>query len=236
MGAKWLIVLLFVNRESRGLVLAPGSGQAASMGDDENFRDFVSFAEQLADAARAEALPWLEAGGTAADKNEGGAFDPVTEADRAAERAMRALITARFPDHGISGEEYGETPAQGPWSWSLDPIDGTRAFICGMPGWTVLIALLRDGEPVLGVIDAPRMDERYVGLGAHAELVSDGARSPLRVSGCGRLAEARLSTTDPFLFAEQEAEAFERVRRAARLTRYGFDAYAYARLAAGGST
>ena len=205
------------------------------MADDEDYRDFLPFAEQLADSARAETLPRLEGGGVAADKNEGGAFDPVTEADRAAERAMRALIVARFPDHGISGEEYGETPAaaQGQWSWSLDPIDGTRAFICGMPGWTVLIALLRDGEPVLGVIDAPRLDERYVGFGARAEMVSKGARSPLQVSGCERLAEARLSTTDPFLFADGEAEGFGRVRRAARLTRYGFDAYAYARLAAG---
>ena len=194
---------------------------------------FLPFAESLGDAARAVALGWLEAGEAAEDKNEGGAFDPVTEADRGAERAMRALIEARFPDHGICGEEYDAKPARGPWNWSLDPIDGTRAFICGMPGWTVLIALLHDGAPVLGVIDAPRMDERYVGVGGRGELVSGGTRSRLCVSGCARLGQARLSTTDPYLVLGDEAEAWERVRRSVRLTRYGFDAYAYARLAAG---
>ncbi len=194
---------------------------------------FLTFAERLADAARAEALPWLESGGAAADKNEGGAFDPVTEADRAAERAMRALIEAEYPDHGIAGEEYGEKPAAGQWSWSLDPIDGTRAFICGLPSWTVLIALLRHGEPVLGVIDTPRLDERYSGVAEQGFLTTGGKTRELRVSGCTRLAEARLCTTDVFLFAGSEAEGFERVRRAARLTRYGLDAYGYARLAAG---
>lgn len=203
------------------------------MRDDAELRDFLPFAESLADAAREVALAWLNGGKGAEDKNEGGAFDPVTEADRGAERAMRALIEGRFPNHGIWGEEYGDKPGQGPWRWSLDPIDGTRAFVCGMPGWTVLIALLRDGEPVFGVIDAPRMDERYVGVGDRCELVSRGERSALRVSGCARLSDARLSTTDPYLFAGAESEAWERVRRAVRLTRYGFDAYAYARLAAG---
>ena len=203
------------------------------MADDGELQDFLSFAEALANAARAEALPWLASGAAAADKNEGGAFDPVTEADRGAERAMRALIEARFPDHGIFGEEYGDRPAQGPWSWSLDPIDGTRAFVCGLPSWAVLIALLRDGVPVLGMIDAPAMDERYLGLGKNGALVRAGERSPLEVSGCAGLGEARLSSTDPYLFHGAEAEAFARVRRGARLVRYGLDAYAYARLAAG---
>jgi len=194
---------------------------------------FLPFAERLADAARAEALPWLESGGAAADKNAGGAFDPVTEADRGAERAMRALIESEYPGHGIAGEEFGDKPAAGPWSWSLDPIDGTRAFICGLPSWTVLIALLRDGRPALGVIDTPRLDERYSGMGREGVLATSARSRELRVSGCRRIGEARLSTTDPRLFAGAETDGFERVRRAARLTRYGLDAYAYARLAAG---
>lgn len=196
--------------------------------------DFAAFAEQLADAARVETLAWLKTGGVASDKNAAGAFDPVTEADRAAEQAMRTLIEARFPDHGIAGEEFGEKPARGPWSWSLDPIDGTRAFICGLPSWTVLIAMLHEGAPVLGLIDAPRLDERFIGHGDTGSLASGRDRLRLRTSGCARLAEARLSTTDPQLFDDHEGEAFDRVRREARLTRYGLDGYAYARLAAGG--
>ena len=188
---------------------------------------FAAFASRLADAARAVTLAAHER--EVEDKSGGVAFDPVTEADRAAERAMRALIEAEYPEHGISGEEYGERPGRGAYRWSLDPIDGTRSFICGLPSWTTLIALLEEGEPILGVIDAARLDELYLGDGKHAWLNGD----PIRTSHCRTLGEARLSTTDPFLFAGAEAAGFERLRRAARVARYGLDAYGYARLAAG---
>jgi myo-inositol-1(or 4)-monophosphatase len=144
---------------------------------------------------------------------------------------MREMIHARFPDHGVSGEEWGSEPGSGRWSWSLDPVDGTRSFMCRLPTWTTLIALLDEGVPVLGVIDAPVLDETYVGHDNGAWLVSGGERTPLRTSGCARLADARLSTTDPFLF--DDPAGFERVRRAARVTRYGHDAYGYARVAGG---
>jgi len=195
-------------------------------------RTFAAFAEELADAARAAALHFAEAGWETENKLGETGFDPVTQADRAAERAMRELIEARYPDHGIAGEEYGEKAGAGRYVWSLDPIDGTRAFICGLPSWTVLIALLDAGEPVVGVIDAPRVDERYVGLGGEALLVGGGKRAMMRTSLCRSLGEARLSTTDPHLL--DDPQAFERVRREARLTRYGLDGYAYGRLAAGG--
>ena len=187
-----------------------------------NLKVFAAFACTLADAARAVTLGGAER--IAEDKNEGGLFDPVTAADRAAERAMRDLIAAHFPDHGIQGEEYRETLGSSRYAWSLDPIDGTRAFICGLPSWTTLIALLDDGAPVLGLIDAPALDERTLGYAGAAGL---------KASDCRSLAQARLSTTDPYLFAGAEAEAFARLRGAARVTRYGLDAYAYARLAAG---
>jgi myo-inositol-1(or 4)-monophosphatase len=205
-----------------------GSGRGM---DKDEIAGLVQAAEQLAAMARRETLrpEVLEA----ADKNEGGAFDPVTEADRGAERVMREWIGANLPDHAISGEEYGETAGNGPWRWSLDPIDGTRAYICGLPSWTTLIALLLDGRPVVGIIDAPRLDELSVGTPEGAWLRTGGASRRLRTSGCRSLAEARFSTTDAYLFAGEEAEAFERVRRAARLTRYGLDAYGYARVAAG---
>jgi myo-inositol-1(or 4)-monophosphatase len=182
----------------------------------------AAFAGSLADAARAVTLGAADR--AAEDKNAGGVYDPVTAADREAERTIRALIEAVHPDHGIAGEEFQEKAGAGRFVWSLDPIDGTRAFICGLPSWTTLIALLDEGVPVVGLIDAPTLDERYLGF---------AGATGLKASDCRRLAEARLSTTDPYLFAGAEAEGFERLRRAARLTRYGLDAYAYARLAAG---
>ncbi|HEY1604288.1 MAG TPA: inositol monophosphatase family protein [Allosphingosinicella sp.] len=190
--------------------------------DDLDLDRMTRFAERLADAARAETLKRWRTGCAAADKNRGGAWDPVTEADREAEQAMRRMIEAEYPDHGIQGEEFPEKAGAGRWCWSLDPIDGTRSFVCGLPSWTTLIALLEEGRPVLGIIDAPALDERYVGPGsAHA------------TSGCTALAEARLSTTDPYLFSDAEAEAWNSVRRQARTTRYGLDGYGYARVASG---
>lgn len=197
---------------------------------------FLPFANRLADAARAAIAVASRDLGDADNKSARG-YDPVTEADRAAERTMRALIETEHPGHAISGEEYGERSGDGPWRWSLDPIDGTRAFVCGLPGWTVLIALLHEDRPVLGVIDVPTMGERYVGTGTVATRARGGKAEALRTSGCVRLGEARLATTDPYLFRDgetgDEGAAWERVRGAVRLARYGYDAYAYARLAAG---
>jgi myo-inositol-1(or 4)-monophosphatase len=184
--------------------------------------DIAAFACSLADAARAVTLGAEDR--AAENKGVGGAYDPVTAVDREAERVIRALIVQAFPGHGISGEEYGATEGEGRYVWSLDPIDGTRAFICGLPSWTTLIALLDAGKPIFGLIDVPALDERYLGYA--------GVRG-LQVSGCRHLADARMSTTDPYLFQGPEAGGFERLRRAARVARYGLDAYAYARLAAG---
>jgi len=194
----------------------------------------ADFACTLADAARAVTLPAARLAQEIENKAAGGAFDPVTAADRAAEEVIRALITAQHPDHGVDGEEFESTPGAGRYCWSLDPIDGTRAFICGLPGWTTLIALLDEGAPVIGLIDAPMVGERYLGDGARSRLIAASGTHELRTSACASLAEARLATTDPYLFDGANAAAFDRLRRAARLTRYGFDAYAYARLAAGG--
>ncbi len=194
---------------------------------------FADFARSLADAARAETLPRWRSAGEARNKAQDGSFNPVTEADVASEQAMRRLIEARFPDHGIAAEELADRPSTGPWVWSLDPIDGTRSFLCGMPSWVTLIALLRDGAPVLGLIDAPRLGERYIGFGTIALLEDGAGRNELHVSDCRRLADARLSATDPYMFGGADTAAFERVRQASKTTRWGHDGYAYARLAAG---
>ena len=199
----------------------------------EDLETFAAFARDHAAAARRETLPGCRSGLAGVENKLTEGFDPVTQYDRNSELAIRRLIETRFPDHGIVGEELPDRPASGRWSWSLDPIDGTRAYICGLPSWTTLIALLDEGEPVLGAVDVPRLDELYLGRSGGAWTFGAGEERPLRASGCRRIEEARLSTTDPYLFEGAEAEGFERLRRSARLTRYGLDAYAYALVAAG---
>ena len=138
---------------------------------------FAPFARELALAARRETLPRFLQGCAADNKAGDEAFDPVTEADRSAEQAMREIISRKHPDHAISGEEFGDTPGQGSLSWSLDPVDGTRSFICGLPTWVTLAALLDDGEPVVGLIDAPCLDELYLGIPGETVLDRAGTRT-----------------------------------------------------------
>ena len=202
---------------------------------DKHLHEFSGFARDLALAARDETLPRFRQALAVENKKEGTAFDPVTEADREAEAVIRTLIEARYPGHGILGEEHGEKPGEGPFRWVLDPVDGTRAFVCGVPSWTTLIALEYEGRPVVGVIDQPWTGEMFIGA-AGAKLHDDRAARALRVSGETGLAQARLSTTDPRAgqcFSDAEAAAFAAVAGQVRLTRFGLDACAYALLAAG---
>lgn len=193
---------------------------------------FLAFSDTLADAAGAAILPYFRTSLTVDNKATLG-FDPVTAADRAAEQAMRALIAAHFPDHGIIGEEFDDTPGAGPWRWVLDPIDGTRAFIAGLPTWGVLIGLCYEDTPVLGVLDQPYLEERFMGFPGGATFRGRMGQRSLKVRPCTVLTEAVLSTTDPELFTPAERGAFDQVRAAARLTRLGCDCYAYGMLAMG---
>ena len=204
--------------------------------------DPLPLAHRLADAAARETLPRFRAGLAADDKDagEGAAdFDPVTEADRQAERAMRAVIAEAAPGHGVLGEELAETAGDGPYRWVLDPVDGTRAFVCGVPVWTTLIGLERDGAPMLGVIDQPVTGERWWGgEGVPAMLRRGGEEAPARTSGCEALAEARLMVTDlrhapgAYLSADQ-VERIGAVSARCRLTRQGLDSYAFGLVASG---
>ncbi|WP_114226873.1 MULTISPECIES: inositol monophosphatase family protein [Sphingomonas] len=188
--------------------------------------DLRAFFEELSAVARALTLG---AGVPRADNKAGdGGYDPVTELDRATERALRAAIAARFPADGIEGEEYGVERGAARRRWLIDPIDGTRALICGLPSWTTLIALVEDGVPVAGSIDAPVLGELNVAVDGE----SRRGGAVLRTSGCADLREARLATTDYHLLGVGMA-GFDRVRQAARVTRYGLDALAYARVASG---
>jgi myo-inositol-1(or 4)-monophosphatase len=195
--------------------------------------ELVSFACRLADAAAEVILPHFRS--QLAVENKGGAagFDPVTVADRDAEAAMRALITREYPEHGILGEEHGTRSGSSEWTWVLDPIDGTRGFMTGLPTWGTLIGLQKGERPLLGVMNQPFTRERFVGSPVGAELRGAGGVTRLSVRACPSLQRAVLSTTAPEMFAPDELARFERVRRGARLTRYGADCYAYCMLAAG---
>jgi histidinol phosphatase-like enzyme (inositol monophosphatase family) len=195
--------------------------------------EFEAFTVDLAREAARVSLPFFRSVFAQEDKGAGGAFDPVTEADRAAEAALRRLIAARYPDHGVIGEEYGEDRPDAEHVWVLDPIDGTRAFIAGLPVWTCLIALRHAGRPRIGAIAQPYLDEIFLGGPSGARLLKGGTETPLRTRACAGLDQALIATTDPDLFTAPEREAWSRVRGAARLARLGCDAYAYAMLAAG---
>jgi histidinol phosphatase-like enzyme (inositol monophosphatase family) len=197
-------------------------------------RSLLPLALKLADAARAAALPHFRTSAAdCADNKAIDGYDPVTEADRAAERAIREIIDRDRPQDAIEGEEYGSKAGTSGLVWHLDPVDGTRAFVAGLPSWTTLIGLEQGGRAILGIIDQGWLDERYVGVGDEAWLDCRGARTRLRTRNCTSLAQAILSTTDPFILTPPERGAFEHLRATARLTRYGLDAYGYARLAAG---
>ena len=196
--------------------------------------DAISVAHAMADAARVATMPHFRALSDIENKENDGEFDPVTEADKAAERAMRAVLAKYRPDDAIHGEEYGLQDGTTGWTWVLDPIDGTRAFVAGLPVWTTLIGLVdADGDAIVGVIDQPVLDERYVGGPDGTYLRSKHGDTQISVSACDDLREAVIATTDPFIMTAAEQGAWTHLRHTARITRYGLDAYAYARLAAG---
>ena len=179
-------------------------------------------------------LPLFRASHTLEDKGGPGAFDPVTSADRGAEAEIRRLITHHFPQHGVIGEEYGEDRADAEFVWVLDPVDGTRAFIAGLPLWTTLIGLRVQGAPVLGSIGQPFLGEIYIGHADAARLVTPGGNRPLTVRSGVALSSAIIATTDPEgCFQRDEMAAWRRLRAGSRLARLGCDAYAYAMVAAG---
>ncbi|WP_304440468.1 inositol monophosphatase family protein, partial [Hyphomonas sp. ND6WE1B] len=135
------------------------------MSPDFNLDEDLALANRLADAAWSAIRPHFRALNSIDNKAAAGqSYDPVTEADRAAEKAMRDIIAQERPQHGITGEEFGESPSSSGWRWVLDPVDGTRAFVAGLPVWTTLISLVDPlGFPVIGVIDQPVLGERYIG-------------------------------------------------------------------------
>lgn len=198
----------------------------------------IAFAHRLADAAGEIIRPYFRQRLDVTDKRpiiHGQAvFDPVTEADKNAEKAIRAIIERERPDDGILGEEFGEKKTANGLRWVLDPVDGTRAFINGRHEWGSLIALEANERPVLGVIDQPWIGERFVGVNGATELHFRGAVLPLKARICSDLSEAILCATHPDGYFQQgEREAFRRVQRAVKMTRWGGDCYIFGTLALG---
>jgi histidinol phosphatase-like enzyme (inositol monophosphatase family) len=194
--------------------------------------EFVMFAHDLADNAGSVILPHFRGAGAVCNKAEQ-AFDPVTEADRAAERIMRGMIQEAYPDHGIHGEEFDDVPSNGPYRWILDPIDGTRSFIIGLPAWGTLIGLAAESGPVVGMMDQPYVRERFWGSKAGAYFRGGHGERQIHTRACASLAEAVLTATAPDLFKNGEAERFQSLSRRVRMTRFGGDCYLYCLLAMG---
>jgi inositol-phosphate phosphatase/L-galactose 1-phosphate phosphatase/histidinol-phosphatase len=187
----------------------------------------LALASQLADASGAIIRRHFRRRLTVDEKPD---HTPVTKADRAAEAAMRRLIAARFPAHGILGEEYGGVRTDAEHVWVLDPIDGTKSFISGVPLFGTLIALTHRGRPVLGVIDQPISRERWIGAQGRRTTLNG---KPVKTRACRSLDAATLYATAPDMFGKRDAAAFARLRRRVALARFGADCYAYALLASG---
>ena len=196
--------------------------------------DLVRVAHEMADAARNAILPYFRNRDLITDNKAGaGDFDPVTEADRAGERAMRSVLAALRPHDAILGEEFDTVAGTSGLTWVLDPIDGTRGFVSGTPTWGVLIACSDANGPILGVIDQPYIAERFIGAAGTATWSGPLGTRQITTQAPRPLSQAILFTTFPEVGTPQDRKCFEAVAQHARLVRYGMDCYAYALLAAG---
>lgn len=168
------------------------------------------------------------------DNKESASFDPVTAADRNAELAIRNIIAQNFPEHTIIGEEHASKTGNSDFSWVIDPIDGTRSFISGLPVWGTLIGVAHKGKMFAGLMAQPFIGETFLGLDGQSTYQRHGDKATkLATSQINRLEDARLFTTNPALFSGPQVKAFDQLRQKVRLPRYGCDCYAYCLLAAG---
>ena len=188
---------------------------------------FKTFAGRLADASGAMIR---EAMGRAISGTAKGDGSPVTAIDQGVENRIRELIAETYPEHGIVGEERGSSAPDSEFVWVLDPIDGTLPFLAGIPVFGTLIALLRGAEPVLGVIDIPATQERWIGCQG---MMTTRNGEPVTVRACENLSTALLSTSNPDYYGEADVPALQRLRAATRWTVYGGSCMAYAQIASG---
>ncbi len=202
-------------------------------GERVGFAELLGTAHRLADKTGKVILPHFRTS-IGIDHKGGSLLDPVTEADISAERAIRAELATLYPDHGIIGEELGASGAGAEHCWIVDPIDGTRAFVMGQPLWGTLIGLLRDGEPLLGLMDQPFTGERFFSGETESYFRRGGEERKMRTRPCPRVEDALLGSSSPDLFVtEEDRERFGALETKVRLRRYGGDCYNYCLLAMG---
>jgi histidinol phosphatase-like enzyme (inositol monophosphatase family) len=198
-----------------------------------DWSELTRFAKALADKSAREILPYFRRN-TAVEVKDGPVWDPVTEGDRAGERVIRQMIEETYPDHGIHGEEYGFKEGRSPFTWVLDPVDGTRAFVCGMPTWATLIGLSFEGRPALGLMNQPVVGDMFYGSPKGAWHSYRGHAEAIRTRTGIPLSRAAIGTTAPELYRSDENQSrFQRLRAAAQLTRYGGDSYFFCMMASG---
>ncbi|MBD9627952.1 histidinol-phosphatase [Ensifer sp. ENS06] len=190
------------------------------------------FLRRLAAVAARETLPRFRLPGAVVNKAAGG-FDPVTEGDRETEKALRELIRREYPDHGISGEEFGNEGVNADLVWVIDPIDGTRSFISGIPLWGTLVGLTKNGDAVAGMMAQPFIGELFYATGNGAFYEGPHGQTQLSTSATQELSDATLFTTTPAIFEPSRRPGYDQLERQVRLARYGTDCYAYCMLAAG---
>ena len=197
--------------------------------------ELIQVAHKIANAARLETLKLFRVPGLVADDKSvaTGVFDPVTEADRAAEKAMREILERERPNDGILGEEFGTKTGSSGLTWVLDPIDGTRGYISGTPTWGVLISISTISGPIFGMIDQPYIGERFIGGFGKAEVIGPHGTIPLQTRPSRSFSKATLLTTFPEVGTIEERRAFMKVAEEVNLVRYGMDCYGYALLASG---
>jgi len=190
---------------------------------------------KLAEAARSITLPLFKKDMAVVNKAEGNHYDPVTDADIEAERIMRELISSAFPNDSIEGEELSDIYGSNDWLWTLDPIDGTRGFVAGIPVWSTLIAVSYKNKPVLGLIDVAAQDKQFFGSPGYSWLIHEGNNKKLISRSCnGDLTKAILGCTEPLaMLNPHELRAYNNIRRIVRFSRLGLDAYAYGQVASG---
>lgn len=195
-----------------------------------NSIELLSVANALADAAAAQSMRHFRTPLEIISKDD---QSPVTLADRAAETAMREILSAQRPQDGIYGEEHGRERLDADRVWVLDPIDGTRSFITGSPLWGTLIGLVEAGRVRLGLVDMPVLGERWWGVSDEAGRLALRNGRPVRASDCASVAQARIVTTSPDIFNEADWQAFDRLSKRCGMRRFGGDCYGYAQLAGG---
>lgn len=205
----------------------------ATMTSDDDLRALIDTAHAVADAAAVETLKFFRSNSLNTENKLDQGFDPVTVADRAAEKAMRAVLQDMRPDDGILGEEFASVEGTSGLTWVLDPIDGTRGYVSGAPTWGTLVAVGDQNGPTLGLIDQPYIGERFIGGLGEAELRRGEAVTPLQTRKTRTLDQAIIFTTFPEVGTKDEGAAFHRVASTCQLTRYGTDCYAYGLLALG---